>query len=591
MQTEEILEKINTGVFLTIKKNAKSKIWNIFSHIQNEKKEIIDGIVYCEKCSHLFKYNGKQTSNLIRHKCYIEQNCNIELRKVSNADKEEFINVCTQWVVEDCRPFSAVSGNGFKNLAQALINIGAKYGSHTDIINLIPDPTTISNRIQIKAEERKIEIKKEVEEAVVNEIASITTDLWTDNFVKRNFLCVTFHFMKESCLKNIVLGVKSMDFESCTAENILAKLKCVLNEFGVSDLRNIKFVTDRGANIVKALQGYTRLNCSNHLFNNVLHSAFNATTELHPMLESSKKLVKYFKKCNLQHMLSTSLKNYCVTRWNSHYKLLKSILDNWVKIQEILVNNGQTYRTDFINVSTLNALVDLLGNFDRISQKLQGVNYVTSNFIYLSINSLKNICAIKSSDSSIIEHLKTNIMKEIDIKWIPNISIYQKAACFLYPPTNRALDEGVLKEVQAFCVSQITSAQDNLPSPSSGIPSQPLNNNSATSDFELFFADYIISTERTIEESAIDEVKRYSLCHVNIDINFNGLEWWDHHGKEYPKLSKFAKKMLAIPASSAASERVFSAAGNLISEKRNRLGPKSVNNILFLNSIYKYNQT
>lgn len=290
-------------------------------------------------------------------------------------------------------------------------------------------------------------------------------------------------------------------------------------------------------------------------------------------------------------MLSTSLKNYCVTRWSSYYNLFKSILNNWVTIQELLAKNAEMYRTDDINVSTLMALVELFENFDKISTKLQGVNYITSNYIFLSINSLKNICVIKTTDSPAIANLKTNIIREIESKWIPNISIYQYSACFLYPPTNRVLDIEVLTEVKSFCVSQILSSPDCQPSSTSTIQSQSGNKDTCRSDFELFFSGFINSPNLTIEESVADEVNRYSFCHVNIDINFNALEWWDHHVTEYPRLSKFAKQILAIPASSAASERVFSAAGNLITEKRNRLGPNSVNNILFLNSVFRYEQS
>lgn len=81
--------------------------------------------------------------------------------------------------------------------------------------------------------------------------------------------------------------------------------------------------------------------------------------------------------------------------------------------------------------------------------------------------------------------------------------------------------------------------------------------------------------------------ERYTSIKVNIDVDFDPLQWWENHASEYSKLSKLAKKILSVPASSAASERVFSVAGNIITEKRNRLGPKTVNNILFLNSYLK----
>ena len=41
-----------------------------------------------------------------------------------------------------------------------------------------------------------------------------------------------------------------------------------------------------------------------------------------------------------------------------------------------------------------------------------------------------------------------------------------------------------------------------------------------------------------------------------------------------------AKRILAIPASSAKSERVFSTGGNIVTAKRNRLAPKNVENLI-----------
>ncbi len=41
------------------------------------------------------------------------------------------------------------------------------------------------------------------------------------------------------------------------------------------------------------------------------------------------------------------------------------------------------------------------------------------------------------------------------------------------------------------------------------------------------------------------------------------LLWWKQHESEFPNLSKMARRFLVAPASSAASERLFSAAGQM----------------------------
>ena len=49
------------------------------------------------------------------------------------------------------------------------------------------------------------------------------------------------------------------------------------------------------------------------------------------------------------------------------------------------------------------------------------------------------------------------------------------------------------------------------------------------------------------------------------------LNWWSLNATNYPIISVLAKKYLAIPASSASSERVFSMAKNITDKKRWRL--------------------
>jgi len=48
-----------------------------------------------------------------------------------------------------------------------------------------------------------------------------------------------------------------------------------------------------------------------------------------------------------------------------------------------------------------------------------------------------------------------------------------------------------------------------------------------------------------------------------------------------PKMFSLAGRILCIPASLAASERVFDAAGRLLEKRRTNLAPDSVNSLLF----------
>jgi hypothetical protein len=49
-----------------------------------------------------------------------------------------------------------------------------------------------------------------------------------------------------------------------------------------------------------------------------------------------------------------------------------------------------------------------------------------------------------------------------------------------------------------------------------------------------------------------------------------------------PLVTRLARMMLSIPATSVPSERLFSKAGDVVTTKRNRLSPKNAENIVFL---------
>jgi hypothetical protein len=69
---------------------------------------------------------------------------------------------------------------------------------------------------------------------------------------------------------------------------------------------------------------------------------------------------------------------------------------------------------------------------------------------------------------------------------------------------------------------------------------------------------------------------------------YNPLSFWKKMHSSYPVLSKVAARVLGVPAASAAVEREFSLAGNIITQKRSKLSPDAVNDMVFNHSYKKY---
>ncbi len=61
------------------------------------------------------------------------------------------------------------------------------------------------------------------------------------------------------------------------------------------------------------------------------------------------------------------------------------------------------------------------------------------------------------------------------------------------------------------------------------------------------------------------------------------LDWWKIHQTMFPNLSRMARQFLALPASSAGVERLFSRSGEMHGDKRKRLKEETLQSLLFMN--------
>jgi len=79
-----------------------------------------------------------------------------------------------------------------------------------------------------------------------------------------------------------------------------------------------------------------------------------------------------------------------------------------------------------------------------------------------------------------------------------------------------------------------------------------------------------------------NELAEYTNLKVSKDTDL--IQFWLDNKSVLPKLYTVARQVLCVPASSAASERVFSTAGRLLEKRRTTLSPATVNSLLFLHS-------
>ena len=102
--------------------------------------------------------------------------------------------------------------------------------------------------------------------------------------------------------------------------------------------------------------------------------------------------------------------------------------------------------------------------------------------------------------------------------------------------------------------------------------------------------DYLFGPENDDAISSSDDASEEVTRFVSEPVaprTADPLQWWGKNAARYPKLAVLAVSLLCVPATSTPAERIFSAAGNIITKKRASLLPSNADALIFLNRNWK----
>jgi hypothetical protein len=153
------------------------------------------------------------------------------------------------------------------------------------------------------------------------------------------------------------------------------------------------------------------------------------------------------------------------------------------------------------------------------------------------------------------------------------------------PKDRELVREELKKQLKEIIRSQTDVNGDRGTSQKSSVSSAESSNLSfiRSSKMTSMLADDIpeTNTESEIERKAVQELQTLFYS-TGLDKDKNPLTWWKIKEREMPFLAMLARAFLAIPATSAPSERVFSSCGRFIERDRYRLLTESVEELIFL---------
>ena len=405
-------------------------------------------------------------------------------------------------------------------------------------------------------------------------------------------------------------------------------IKNILCSYGIDpEEMHIIYLTDNGSNFVSGLKDEVHLRCIceailviqflffclclGHGLNLVLqYSLGEFCPRIDSMVKACGELVTHFKRCELNSLLPTTLKQQCETRWNSVYDMLQSINLNFKQVEEILLSRKEhAVYMDTIDENLLKQLSELLSYFKKASEQLSADQEPTLHLVLPWINKLKSYCEIRTNDSAVMKQLKKLMLEQIKQKiWLTKL---HEIATFLHPLTKNLLvcfekseknqkNECLFTLLQSFTQTErvdvhnatremlktVGIAQQKQQSSSvvlnktAGTRKKKKNHEISQDDILMEFANE--DQNDSDEEDDNDEVDEYVKVKLSFSKEQSVLEWWSKCSLNYPQLSLLARCLLGIPASSATSERVFSASGRILEERRQNLSGDIVNDILFL---------
>ncbi|CAF1933011.1 unnamed protein product [Rotaria magnacalcarata] len=104
---------------------------------------------------------------------------------------------------------------------------------------------------------------------------------------------------------------------------------------------------------------------------------------------------------------------------------------------------------------------------------------------------------------------------------------------------------------------------------------------------EDIILEFALTIQDDLSEDDEDEIERYDKAKLVISNEESVLKEWKKWSINYPTLDVLAGSLLDIPASSCTSQRIFSAAGRILEERRQNLGDDIVDDILFIRNFKK----
>lgn len=519
-------------------------------------------------CSSRYHF-GASHQVLRRHWEQKHTGINIKERLAIKFDDVDYIDAMYRWILRGKQAYSTLCDPDFRYFMAKMCPT-KPLPNRNRVHDVILDQTIRNQQVIIEKLKEACSV-------------ALTFDMWTSR-VGYGFGCLTAHYYGKSVsLKSVVLEFKQIPHPH-DGPTICAFLKSTLKEYRITR-KVVSITTDNASNNISAIDmlveelkldsnfsfGFLKFRCTAHILNLAVNKAL---TELKSLvagirnlvltINGSSKRIQEFKKLqtDLGRQSALKLVEDTPTRWNSTYAMLDRALLLKDAISQAALEMDDLEEIPYINWPQLEDLVKFLGPFNELTTKLSGEKY-------------PSISIVMAANRSLMAHLA-------DEEWI-DTTIKQAALAFKvkleeyegYLDQPIAVMAAVLDprlKLDCFDPAAHRFAREMLDTHVRRVDIEPAEAPRSPSFFSRIFV-----------QPSSDEVDAY-LMEPRASATCNVSEYWANNADRYPKLSRLARTILNIQATSVACERANSRAGLVDTPHRSSLKDDSIRCNVLLNS-------
>uniref|UniRef100_A0ACD5WHP5 Uncharacterized protein n=1 Tax=Avena sativa TaxID=4498 RepID=A0ACD5WHP5_AVESA len=442
-----------------------------------------------------------------------------------------------------------------------------------------------------------------------NHRVSLTGDMWSSN-QKFGYLCITCHWIDNEwrirhriirfCLvetPHVAWNMFGVVLKSLSDWNIEDRIfsftmdNAEVNTKMLSHLR--KNLVDRGLIHHEGILLHVR--CACHVLNLAVQDGLKT---MDPVVDNVRESVKYIRSSQARKeqfsKMVTQLGIKCKqqptpdvsSRWNSTFLMLESILP-FRKVFDTLEEQepSYTFGPSAEEWKMVEDICRLLKGFCHATNVISGSNYPTSNLYFLEIWGIKQILDEQEESKNGTTRSMVNEMKKKFHKYFMESYLTNCIQVVLDPRFKMEHVEFRLKQyfgvdahkhiqqvkvaIKTLFTEYSAEIEDNV-----DFLSRELNGEEVVAHGTLSDWDEHINIKKA---GSRNELQRY----LDEDFHprttdFDILNWWRVNSSRYPTLGRIARDVLAIPASTVASESAFSTCGRVITDHRSILAPETV---------------